>query len=162
MVMDYVEGTTLRDRLRDRPLAASEIVPIMKQVAAGIQHAHEHNIVHCDLKPENVLLDSKGRAVVTDFGFAHIIAGTTSASSIGGTAGFIAPEVMSGRSLPTPAADIYGMGMLMRTLLTNQPINEEAFDAIIQRCIAEDPSARYGSASEFAKDLESLCQAATV
>lgn len=120
MVMDYVDGIDMQSRIKRGPVSLSEVIRIVEQVALGIQHAHNLGVVHCDVKPGNVLLDKDDRVFVTDFGFAFLIAGGESneLKSIGGTEGYIAPEILSRHSPPTPAADVYGIGMLMWTLAT--------------------------------------------
>ena len=120
MVMDFIDGVDLQSRLEVSPLAIQEALGIVQDVASAIGHAHEKGIIHCDLKPGNVLQDRNGNVLVTDFGFAFLIAGSVASggNSIGGTAGFIAPEIINGQSKPTPATDIYSLGVLLWSLVT--------------------------------------------
>lgn len=169
LAMDFVDGADLEVRLQQSSLAVGEAAQVGRQVASAVQYAHERGVVHCDLKPGNVLIDARGQALVTDFGFAYLIAGGDSlaAHHIGGTTGYIAPEILSGRSPPTPATDIYALGMLLWTLTTGRPpeeyceldtVNEAAgkLFAICRRCLAGDPAARYRSAAEMSRELERL------
>lgn len=168
MVMDFVDGVDLQARLQQGALSLREVIRITKDVATAVQYAHEQGVVHCDLKPGNVLLDRNGHVYVMDFGFAYLIAGSsTSGYSLGGTAGYLAPEVMLQQSQPTPAADIYAIGMLMWTLATGKPPNAfnrgETMDeplvnvhTICRRCLANDPNARYRSAKELVQALDRL------
>jgi eukaryotic-like serine/threonine-protein kinase len=155
-----VDGVDLQSRLREGPLPIAEAICIFRQVAEATGHAHTHGIVHCDLKPGNVLVDRAGRAVVTDFGFAHIVAGGAAVGAIGGTSGYIAPEILQLESPPTPAADIYALGALLWTLTTgglpdagdhpadvpNGPPPD--LQAICRRCLAEEPDRRYRDVRE--------------
>ena len=169
IVMDFVDGVDLQSRLRQGPLRLGEAVQIVKDVAIAIQYAHDQGVVHCDLKPGNVLLDKHDHVFVTDFGFAFLVAGSseTTKKNIGGTAGYIAPEILLRQSQPTPAADVYALGMLMWTLMTGKSPNDLNFQhalndplatayLICRRCLANDPNERYGSPRELAQHLERL------
>jgi len=165
IVMDFVEGVDLQSRLQAGPLPITEAIQIVKEVAVAVQHAHDHGIVHCDLKPGNVLLDSNDHVYVTDFGFAFIIAGALKASnSIGGTAGYIAPEISSLKNQPTFTADIYALGILLSVLLSGEKPEDHSFlntmsdslNRILSRCSAENPNDRYSSMNELIKALEEL------
>lgn len=169
IVMDFVDGVDLQSRIQQGPLALHEAVQIVKQVAAGVQYAHEQGIVHCDLKPANVLIDKDGQVTVTDFGFAYLVShdSARSAQSIGGTEGYLAPEILLQQSLPTPAADVYALGMLLWSLFTgNSPDDlidldrmgtlHERATSICLRCIAEDVRQRYPSPMELLQDLDGL------
>ncbi|MBX3414722.1 MAG: sigma-70 family RNA polymerase sigma factor [Pirellulales bacterium] len=169
MVMEYVDGVDLQSRIHTSGLPVEEMLRVAKQVADAVYFAHERGVVHCDLKPGNVLLDKEGHVFVTDFGFAHLVAGPADRLSrgIGGTAGFIAPELLAGESPPTPAADVFGLGMLMWTVATGYPPSGidssseyncvvEGLERIIRRCVATLPNERYGSVRELIRDLESV------
>ncbi|MCH9654822.1 MAG: protein kinase [Planctomycetes bacterium] len=166
MVMDYVDGVDLQSRLEVRPFPIQDALGVIKNVASAIGHAHDNGIIHCDLKPGNVLQNKNGNVLVTDFGFAFLIAGgsTTLGNSIGGTAGYIAPEIISCRSLPTPATDIYSLGVLLWTLVTGT-LPEKPFtlfsveddlapiSRIVRRCLSDDPNKRYQTTTELQKEI---------
>lgn len=169
IVMDFIDGTDLQSRLASGPLPLAEALTVLTQVASAVQHAHDHGIVHCDLKPGNVLLDDNKHVFVTDFGFAfiHTDSSSTKLNSIGGTAGYLAPEVLCGKSPPTPATDIFALGVL----LWNVAIGGTPFDAtslgaasdsrgslmsICRRCLADNPLARYATATEFMEALNGI------
>jgi RNA polymerase sigma factor (sigma-70 family) len=169
IVMDYVDRTDLRGRINHGPLTIEVATDIMAQVVQAIGYAHEHGIVHCDLKPENILLSRAGHVVVTDFGFACLVgAATTDAiSRIGGTIGYIAPEVLRFQCPPTPAADIYAIGVLLCLLVGGKlptvgpkvdNLGDEfaAAAAIARRCLADHPEDRFQSARELQEAIDSL------
>jgi serine/threonine protein kinase len=129
MVLEYLSGGTLADRLPEgAPLPDGETRVVAGQVADGLAHAHDHGVVHRDLKAGNVLFDSEGRAKVGDFGIAHI-QGTdtiTDEGTVLGTAAYIAPEQVEGGSV-TPAADVYAFGVLLYRMLTGRfPFESES------------------------------------
>src|SRR2546425_9001010 len=99
-VMAYVEGETLGQRIRTRgPLPPAEVARVLKQVARALAYAHDHGVVHRDVKPDNILLENPtGRVLVTDFGIARVGAGggTTGPREVVGTAEFMSPEQASG------------------------------------------------------------------
>lgn len=180
LVMEPVEGESLAELIRrEAPLPVQRAVETGRQVAEALSYAHEQGIVHRDVKPQNILLDKTGRAKVTDFGIAKSSELTrTMTGTILGTPSFMAPEVAAGE-LVTPAADIYGLGVVLYQMLTghvpfesDNPIaaalrsqREDAappsslapaprwLDAIVLRALARDPAARYATAAELAQDL---------
>ena len=122
MVLELVPGGTLEDRLRDaRPLPDAETARIAAEIAAGLAHAHERELVHRDLKPANVLFDGDGRAKIADFGIARISgAGTlTEAGTLLGTAAYISPEQAAGETA-TAASDVYSFGVILFRMLTGR------------------------------------------
>ncbi len=169
IIMDFIEGGDLQKKLRSGPLHVGEAIRIAKQIASAIEHAHGHGIVHCDLKPGNVLLDCNDQASVSDFGFAFLVAGTSPAvvNSIGGTVGHIAPEVLYHYSAPTPAADVYGLGVLLWEMVTGTLPGDsrnlsaevqglESVRTIVSRCLADNPRNRYESATSLLRQLGRL------
>ena len=167
IVMDFVGGCDLQTRLNTAPLPVAEAVSICKDVASAVQHAHDHGIVHCDLKPANVLVGSRDHVIVTDFGFARILAdvGSTRTQAIGGTAGYIPPEVLNLESRPTRAADIFALGALLWTLVTGhvpaghddvQASNQAAkpIESICRRCLARQPADRFAAMADVMDALD--------
>lgn len=166
MVMDYVDGVDLQSRLEERPFPIQDALGIVKNVASAIGHAHGNGIIHCDLKPGNILQNKNGDVLVTDFGFAFLRADSTAAmgNRVGGTAGYIAPEIIRCRSLPTPTTDIYSLGVLLWTLITRtlpkKPFTLDSVEdelapisSIVRRCLSEDPQKRYQTTTELQKEL---------
>ncbi|MDQ2951785.1 MAG: serine/threonine protein kinase, partial [Chloroflexota bacterium] len=169
MVMEYVEGKTLRDVVRDRgPLPAHEAARIVSQVAAALDAAHEAGVIHCDVKPANVILTDEGTAKLTDFGIARAARGPREHELIG-TARYIAPERVAGEA-PTERSDIYSLGLVAYELLAGQPAYgdmetedllrerldgpapslrtarvgvSDSVDGVVRRALARDPQDRY-------------------
>jgi serine/threonine protein kinase len=123
MVLEYLPGGTLEDRLRDGPLPDDRASAIAGDIAAGLAHAHARGVVHRDLKPSNVLFDEEGRAKIADFGVARMSAGEgtlTEAGTVLGTAAYISPEQARGAPA-TPASDVYSFGVILFRMLTGRP-----------------------------------------
>ena len=116
LVMEYVEGQTLREKLRE-PLPTAEFFSIAEQCLAGVAAAHQHGIVHCDLKPENLMVTPEGMIKILDFGFAQptpqaAVTETLSCATLGGTPGYISPEVLLGGT-PDERSDIFSLGIVL-------------------------------------------------
>ncbi|MDG4824209.1 protein kinase [Asanoa sp. WMMD1127] len=166
LVMELVEGADLAERLAAGPLAWPEAALIASQVAAGLSAAHAAGIVHCDIKPGNVMLTAGGVKIL-DFGIAGL-AGSPESGVRYGTVGYLAPERLAGAE-PTPAADVYSVGVLLaEALLGRRP---ESSRGVAQfpvlpgvpttltragaACLAADPTAR-PSAAALAEALADL------
>jgi predicted Ser/Thr protein kinase len=183
IVMEYVEGETLKDLVRRRGrLGGSEAVHISLQLLAALEFAHRTGIVHRDIKPQNVMLDRDGNAKVTDFGIARAAdSGMTEAGSILGTAQYLAPEQARGQRVDE-RSDLYSVGIVLYEMLTGtvpfkgdsavtvalKHVNEMAaepaqlvpgmpyaLNQIVLKAIAKDPDQRYQTAEQFARDLRS-------
>ena len=145
-VMPYVEGESLRDRLkRDHQLPVEEALRIAREVADALEYAHQHGIVHRDIKPENILLHG-GHAVVADFGIALAASRSEGGSRMTetgmslGTPHYMSPEQAMGEREITPKADIYALGCVLYEMLTAEPpfVGASA-QAIIGRVLTEEP-----------------------
>src|SRR5207253_9783002 len=120
MVMELVRGRTLRDVVADRgPLRPHEAARLVAQIAAALDAAHEAGVIHCDVKPANVIVDQQGTAKLTDFGIARAAHGPREHELIG-TARYIAPERVAGEP-PTERSDIYSLGLVAYELLAGRP-----------------------------------------
>jgi DNA-directed RNA polymerase specialized sigma24 family protein/tRNA A-37 threonylcarbamoyl transferase component Bud32 len=148
LVMDLVDGLDLGRQPRPTPAVALRWVA---EAAEAIEYAHGLGVVHCDLKPGNLLLGSDGHVRVSDFGLARSLA--DDAAPRGGTAGFMAPEQLDPDGTVSPRTDVYGLGAVLRELLPERPAE---VDAVCRRCLEPDPAARFGSAAELASALRAL------
>jgi len=121
-VAELVEGESLEERLRRGPLGPPEAARIAEQLCAALGSAHAQGVVHCDVKPANVLLDRDGRVKVGDFGVARFGETNPSESSalFGGTPRYMSPEQARGRRL-TPASDVYSAGVVLYEMLSGEP-----------------------------------------
>jgi hypothetical protein len=122
-VMAYYDRGSLAERLERGPLPLPEALALFRQVAEALAYVHAKGIRHCDLKPGNVLLDARGRAVIADFGQAHF---SSDASPALGTFFYMAPEQADlSRQIPDTRWDVYGLGALFYALLTGHPPRED-------------------------------------
>jgi tRNA A-37 threonylcarbamoyl transferase component Bud32 len=185
IVMDLVDGLDLAQWLANsaQPLAIDRAVDWVADVARAIEHAHQQGVLHCDLKPANVLLAGNALPIVTDFGLARPLELERPAGGdLAGTLAFMAPEQIDEYWGPIgPRTDVYGLGALLYSLLAGRPpfvggsfdelivrrathpepapITELRADVpptvalICQRCLAPDPRQRYASAAEAAGAL---------
>ncbi|HEX8101759.1 MAG TPA: serine/threonine-protein kinase, partial [Solirubrobacteraceae bacterium] len=141
ILMEYVPGRSLADRLREGPLDRGEAASILRDVACGLDHAHEHGVLHRDVKPGNVLLGPDGRAKIGDLGIATAAEMTriTLTGSIMGTAAYLAPERMEGAPA-TPGCDIYGLAAVAYEMLSGRRARGGRTPAeIIRRAAVEPP-----------------------
>lgn len=186
LVMEYVHGATLREILAQRrTLTESEAVRFGAQVASALAYAHAHGIVHCDVKPENILITDEGVAKAVDFGVGRTLTRTMTpdeARAILGTIAYLAPEVLQG-SPPDPRSDIYSLALTVyemvagrlpfggvnlaasagqRLAATAPPLRSFSPEAspelerILARALAFAPEARFQDAEEFAAALRRL------
>ena len=142
IVFELVRGANLKQLLAERRyLPVREALAIVHQAARGLAFAHEHGIVHRDVKPQNVLVDDDGAAKVTDFGIARSLdreSGLTQTGAILGTADYLSPEQATGQPV-TEGADQYSLGVLLYELLTGEvPYPAESVVAVAARHV-NDP-----------------------
>jgi serine/threonine protein kinase len=166
MLMDYVEGTTLRKEIfrAKRPFPPERVLEIMRPVCSALHYAHQMGMVHCDAKPGNIMIESSGRVLVTDFGIARMTDAAT-ATMVGiGTPAYMAPEQVQGEN-PSPRTDIYALGVLLFEMLTGgeRPFTGELADTTgstgekvrWEKIHLEPPSPRKWNA-EISAELESI------
>ena len=177
MVMELVPGKTLREIVAERgPMPPHEVSRLIRQVAAALDAAHAAGVIHCDVKPANVIVDPEGTAKLTDFGIARA-ARDRDEQELLGTARYIAPERVEGGPV-TARTDVYGLGLVAYELLTGRPAFDgatseelvrerlvgpppslrlarvgidERLDPIVGRALATAPDRRYASAGAFAR-----------
>jgi serine/threonine protein kinase len=118
----YVDGYSLKHILHTRkgsPMSISEALIILKTLCASLGYAHINGIIHCDIKPGNVLIDKSGSVFLTDFGIARHALSTTTTMASAGTPAYMAPEQIGGEPV-TPATDVYALGILLFEMLTGR------------------------------------------
>ncbi len=125
LVMEWVAGETLQDRLDRARLSVAESVMLGRRLAGALEHAHQHGVIHRDIKPSNVILngDELDQAVLVDFGIARsAVAGTsvTATGALVGTPAYMSPEQARGSRDLTSATDVYGLGCLLYECMTGQ------------------------------------------
>jgi hypothetical protein len=142
-VMEYVEQGSLEDRLKNGPpLSVEQAVTLFRDVAVGLLHAHGKGVLHCDLKPANILLDQDGRPRLADFGQSRLSHEQQPAL---GTLFFMAPEQADLKAVPDARWDVYALGALFYTMLAGSPPHrhEKSVTEIEQAKDLEDRLARY-------------------
>lgn len=160
LVMRWLEGGSVAELVADGPMDGSAILRLMAQVGAALDFAHRRGVVHGNLKPSNILLDSEGNAYVADFGLVPADQPEGRVAPAGDTARFAAPEQLSGADVG-PRADVYALGMIL-DLLASEPTSAPSgsagpsFAEVIARATDADPDARYASAGHLAAAVAGL------
>jgi serine/threonine-protein kinase len=187
IVFEYIEGETLKDRIEHAGrLPLDEAAAYTIEVGRGLAVAHARNLVHRDVKPQNVLIDPEGRAKVTDFGIARSLEkdGLTATGRVLGTTDYVAPEQAMGQRID-PRSDVYSLGVLLYEMLTgdvpfhaetqvgvamkhvNEPLPDvqrrrpevsAALAAVVESATAKDPDKRYTGMAEMLRDLEAALE----
>ena len=183
ITMEYVEGEDLRSILqREGRLSPREAAEVISQALSGLQAAHHEGVIHRDLKPGNIMRDTKGRVVVMDFGLARTAesGGMTQTGALVGTVEYMSPEQAQGADCDA-RSDVFAIGLMLFEMLTGQnPFKAESaiasllkrtkeraiavssvdrtipgpLNAIVAKCLERDPKARYRDAGEVLHDLE--------
>jgi serine/threonine protein kinase/dienelactone hydrolase len=181
IAMEYVEGQTLRDKIRRGPLKAAEAMDIAIQIASGLGEAHRKGIIHRDIKSANIMVTEKGQAKVMDFGLAKLRGGSslTKSQTTLGTVAYMSPEQAQGEDVD-PRTDLWSLGVVLYEMLTGElpfkgdrdlsviysivhaeakslklrkpPVPEE-LQQVIGRALKKKRESRYGSAEEMLNDL---------
>ena len=184
MVMEYVDGPDLKDYIRENsPLDLREVIQIMDQILSAVALAHKHNVIHRDLKPQNILMDKRGNIKIADFGIAVALnqSSITQTNSVMGSVHYMSPEQTRG-GLVTKQSDIYSLGIILYELITGtvpfngdtpvsialkhaqEPIPSirkkdrsvpQALENVVLKATAKDPRDRYPSAQAMKADLDS-------
>ena len=123
--MRFVEGGQLDQVIKQKPTSIRQAAELISKIARTVHYAHEHGILHRDIKPGNILLDAKGEPLLTDFGLARLVEAestVTRTKEVMGTPSYMAPEQAMGNNLAVSSAtDVYGLGAVLYQLLTGHP-----------------------------------------
>ena len=183
IIMEYVAGCTLKEYIQHHSrVTIQEAVKITIAIAEGLEHAHMMGIVHCDVKPHNILITDAGRVKVTDFGIARAINSAATmmyTNSVMGSAHYISPEQASGKTINV-STDIYSLGVVLYELLTGEvPFRGETpvsvalqhvkdrviapriknslvppqLEQVVLTALEKEPGKRFGSISEMIQAL---------
>ncbi len=180
LVMEFVDGPSLREKMRDPDFDTNRALVTMLLVARAIEYAHGRGVIHRDLKPENILFDEQAGGIpkVTDFGLAGLDESfgpqqrnLTQTHVSMGTASYMAPEQAVDAKSAGPRADLYSLGVMLYETLTGElpvgtfdPVSvkkpglDKRLDPIIARCLKPSPDDRYPSATALIADLEKVVQ----
>jgi serine/threonine protein kinase len=184
IVMEYIPGKDLKNLLRQRGrFSVEQGIPLIIQACAGIGYAHRSGLVHCDIKPHNMLVAPDGRLKVTDFGIARALATITPGERtnvVWGSPLYFAPEQAQGEA-PSPASDVYSLGVVLYEVLSGTPpftastpdelarlhisarpipIREyipdipRALEEIVMKVLSKEPAARYRTADQLGRVLQ--------
>jgi eukaryotic-like serine/threonine-protein kinase len=164
LVMEYIPGETLGQRLAKGPLPEKEWIAISLQIAAALEEAHEHGIVHQDLKPGNIMVTPKGQAKVLDFGLARLLdvdsgaelTATLTETDVAGTLPYMAPEQLRGDPVD-PRTDIFAAGVVLYEMSSGQrPFQEKQAPRLIQQILNESPRPLQEWNRNISRQLESI------
>lgn len=187
LTMRYLQAGTVKEILERGPLPLADAARILNDVAAALDHAHAHGIIHRDVKPANVLVDKEGSAFLTDFGIAKVLEGTSNltGSAMLGTPTYMAPEQTLSRPV-TPQTDVYSLGVMLYEMVTGKPpfegdtpiavalmhVNDplppprevnpalsEEVERVLMKALAKETDERYQTAGELARDFEEVVRA---
>jgi len=140
LVMEYVDGPSLAQRMGDGPLPADEALAILRPLAGAVDHLHAQGVIHRDVKPANVMLDHEDRVKLTDLGIASAAqaTGITTTGTILGTPAYMAPEMFDG-DRATDAADVYSVAAIAFEMLTGRRAREGGTPAVVALRAATEP-----------------------
>jgi len=158
IVMEYIDGQSLKERIESGPLKLKEALGIAIQVAEGLQEAHEKGIVHRDIKSANIMVTSKGQAKIMDFGLAKSAEGIEpdKAGSTMGTAAYMSPEQARGEPVDH-RTDIWSLGVVLYEMLTGQlPFRSEYRQAMVYSILNEEPEPMTGLRTVVPMELEQI------
>ncbi len=184
--MAFLEGDTLEDRIAEGPLSIKDALDIARQVADGLDAAHEKGVFHRDIKPANIMIDAKGRATIMDFGLARLTEASrlTKTDAAMGTVAYMSPEQAQGMQVDS-RSDLWSLGCVLYEMVSGQRPFQGQYDQALlyeivheqvapltsiragvpmelelltSKCLAKDREDRYQSAKEIAVDMRMLAE----
>ncbi|APZ96187.1 serine/threonine-protein kinase [Fuerstiella marisgermanici] len=173
-LMEFVEGSTLRDVVAAREIAPAHALAIVPHLCDALQYAHDKGVIHRDIKPENILMSVDGSVKIADFGLSRILDNDeqqhtlTGTHQVMGTPRYMAPEQLEGTHNVDHRADIYSLGVVIYEMLTGElPIGRFAapsakvqidvrLDDVVLRTLEKEPQRRYQRASQIKSDVQSI------
>ena len=181
IAMEFIEGRSLQEILVDnRVVPVDQVLSIARQVCAGLDYAHQHGVIHRDVKPANIMLTANGMAKIMDFGIAKAGGSLTSTGQVLGTPNYMAPEQIKGKALDG-RSDLFSLGVILYEMLTGEkpfvgqnvttiiykivnenPIPPRELDvsihpglsAVVTKALSKDANERYQSGAALTHDLE--------
>jgi len=177
LLMEFVDGLTLRQLLRTRRMAPEEALAIVPHICEALQYAHDQGIVHRDIKPENILIDQQGRVKIADFGIAKMLGpqredqALTAGGQVVGTPHYMAPEQVEHPRTVDHRADIYSLGVVFYEMLTGElPLGrfpppsargrgmtiDVRLDEVVLKALEKEPERRYQQANMVKTDVETI------
>ena len=186
IVMRYISGGSLSDRLGNGPLPVSEVAVLFQRIGSALDYAHRQGIIHRDIKPGNILFDAQGEASLSDFGIARMTEtteGFTGTGGVVGTPAYMSPEQALGEKKVDGRCDVYSLGVVLfealsgelpfsadtpmgvaiahinqpvPSLLERQPDLPPRFEWIIRKALDKDPSKRFQTAGELAQAINDV------
>jgi serine/threonine-protein kinase len=160
LVMEYVPGTDLKTLIKQRGrFNADEAIPLIIQACAGIGYAHRAGLVHCDVKPQNMLVTPDMRLKVADFGIARALSTIhpdEQSDVVWGSPQYFAPEQATGAA-PAPASDVYSLGVIMYEMLTGSlPFQAPTATELARQHVEEQPPLLSGMIADISPTLEQI------
>lgn len=159
-VMEFVKSISLKAALMHKHTSVSRALNIFVQIAKALAYAHKNKVVHCDIKPDNILVDFEGYVRVLDFGIAQIFekGQVEKQNFVMGSPAYMAPEQHESVSAATEKSDLYALGVIMHQYFSrvsdlSEGLNRDEINKIIQECLASDPENRPSSADELRQRL---------
>jgi serine/threonine protein kinase len=183
IVMPFVQSGTLADLLQKRTLSLAEVRRVLIQIGDALSYAHARGMIHRDIKPSNVLIDERGNCLLTDFGLARMVEGSTNLTTSGtvmGTPAYMSPEQGTGAAIDS-RSDIYSLGIILYETVTGRvpylaetpvavvfkhiqdplpsarklnPSLPEAVEIVLLKVLAKSPEDRYQTAEEFVRAIQ--------